>query len=224
MDLNAIAPNTTSAAERSRTTLANDFDNFLTLLTTQLTQQDPLDPLDSNEFVAQLVSFTGVEQAINSNANLETLIGLMRSGQSVAAVGYLGTTIEAEGDTAPLRGGEASYAYSLPRDVAATGIVIVNDRGEAVYSGTGETAAGEHTFVWNGRNANGVPQPDGEYTIRVTARDGQDADVPATTTVSGRVTGVETQGGEFTLIVGGVAVPLNHVISVTEGGAPRPPS
>ena len=224
MELNPVATNTTSAVERSRTSLAEDFDNFLTLLTAQLTNQDPLDPLDSNEFVAQLVSFTGVEQAINSNANLETLIELMRSGQSVAAVGYLGTTIEAEGDIALLRDGEASYVYSLPRDVAATGLVIINDRGEAVYSGTGETAAGEHTFVWNGRNNNGSPQPEGEYKIRVTARDGQDADVPVTTTISGRVTGVETQGGEFLLIVGGVAVPLERVISVTEGGAPRPPS
>ncbi len=40
--------------------LANDFDSFLTLLTTQLQNQDPLEPMDSKEFTSQLVQFTSV--------------------------------------------------------------------------------------------------------------------------------------------------------------------
>ena len=89
MEINPVIPAPVSAAERSRTTLAADFDNFLTLLTTQLQHQDPLDPLDSNEFVAQLVSFTGVEQAVKSNANLEALINLFKLSQSASAIEYL---------------------------------------------------------------------------------------------------------------------------------------
>ena len=220
MDIIPIVSAATSAAERSRATLAINFDNFLTLLTTQLSQQDPLDPLDSNEFVAQLVSFTGVEQAINTNANIEKLIDLIKVVQSASAVGYLGTTIEAKGDTAMLADGEATYVYSLPETVATTSIVITNDQGEVVYVGEGETAAGEHSFVWNGRNNAGLPQPDGTYRISLSARDAEDNVVPVTTKISGRVTGVESAEGGLVLVVNGATVPFDHVISVTEGGAP----
>ena len=54
--------------------LAETFDNFLTLLTTQLQNQDPLSPLDTNEFTQQLVQFTGVEQALKTNDKLDDLI------------------------------------------------------------------------------------------------------------------------------------------------------
>jgi flagellar basal-body rod modification protein FlgD len=38
--------------------LAETFDTFLTLLTTQLQHQDPLDPMDTNEFTSQLAEFS----------------------------------------------------------------------------------------------------------------------------------------------------------------------
>ena len=38
-------------------TLAGNFQTFLTLLTTQLQNQNPLDPLDTNQFTQQLVQF-----------------------------------------------------------------------------------------------------------------------------------------------------------------------
>ena len=41
-----------SASNAGRTRLAENFDTFLSLLTTQLRNQDPLSPLDSNEFTA----------------------------------------------------------------------------------------------------------------------------------------------------------------------------
>ena len=44
--------------------LAETFDDFLLLLTTQLQNQDPLEPLDPNQFTEQLVQFSGVEQSI----------------------------------------------------------------------------------------------------------------------------------------------------------------
>ena len=50
-------------ATTAQKSLANNFDDFLTLLTTQLTNQDPLNPTDTTEFTNQLVNFTNVEQA-----------------------------------------------------------------------------------------------------------------------------------------------------------------
>src|SRR3546814_17180723 len=64
-----------SSSITSGASLAETFDTFLTLLTTQLQHQDPLNPMDTNEFTSQLVEFTGVEQAISTNQKLAALIG-----------------------------------------------------------------------------------------------------------------------------------------------------
>ena len=54
-------------SSKDRLAIADNFDTFLTLLTTQLRHQNPLDPLDTNDFTAQLVQFTQVEQTIKQN-------------------------------------------------------------------------------------------------------------------------------------------------------------
>ena len=71
MEISA-ASGTRATAGQSQTKLAEDFDQFLKLLTTQLQYQDPLDPMDSGEFTNQLVSFSQVEQSISTNKNLKT--------------------------------------------------------------------------------------------------------------------------------------------------------
>ena len=55
-------------------TLAGNFQTFLTLLTTQLQNQNPLDPLDTNQFTQQLVQFAGVEQQLKTNDQLTSLV------------------------------------------------------------------------------------------------------------------------------------------------------
>ena len=73
--------------------LADDFQQFLTLLTTQLQNQDPLSPMDSTEFTNQLVQFAQVEQSINSNQKLDDLVALQLSSISSVALGYVGMDI-----------------------------------------------------------------------------------------------------------------------------------
>ena len=55
------------ASATGRARLAENFDTFLTLLTTQLQNQDPLSPVDSNEFTGQLTQMAGVEQQLLTN-------------------------------------------------------------------------------------------------------------------------------------------------------------
>jgi flagellar basal-body rod modification protein FlgD len=54
-------------ASEKTTGIADNFQTFLTLLTTQLQHQNPLDPLDTNQFTQQLVQFAGIEQQLKSN-------------------------------------------------------------------------------------------------------------------------------------------------------------
>src|SRR5215471_6120959 len=89
--------------------LAGHFDTFLQLLTTQLQNQNPLDPLDTNQFTEQLVEFASVEQQINENTNLQTLISMQQTSEATSALQLVGSTVTVGGNTAAL-----SNATSTP--------------------------------------------------------------------------------------------------------------
>src|SRR6202000_1113013 len=93
--------------------LSGNFSTFLTLLTTQLKNQDPLSPMDSNEFTQQLVEFRQVEQQINTNTTLQTLITQGQSQGSAVATSYLGKQVTITNGEAPLTNGTATWNYNL---------------------------------------------------------------------------------------------------------------
>lgn len=67
---------TTSSGSTSATSSVGDLDYnaFLKLLIAQLKYQDPTNPTDSTQFVAQLASFSQVEQTITTNSKLDSLL------------------------------------------------------------------------------------------------------------------------------------------------------
>ena len=108
-----------SLSSTTGATLAGNFQTFLTLLTTQLQNQNPLSPLDTNQFTQQLVEFAGVQQQLNTNDSLATLVSLQQTTQSTQALGFVGKTAVVAGDTALLTNGKASWltAMSIVRAV-----------------------------------------------------------------------------------------------------------
>src|SRR3546814_8767007 len=92
-----------SKSDSSFSKLTGDLNNFLTLLTTQLQFQDPMSPLDTHEFTNPLVLFSGVEQQIQQNQNLEQIITLQKNGVALGAVDYIGTETKASGRTTMLQ-------------------------------------------------------------------------------------------------------------------------
>src|SRR6266699_6639243 len=107
--LSAVSAAAPSTATKAKTTLGSNLDTFLTLLTTQLKNQDPTSPMDTNQFTQQLVEFSGVEQQINTNENLQALITLQTSSEAIAALPMVGKTIQYNESTAPLSNGQASF-------------------------------------------------------------------------------------------------------------------
>src|SRR3954466_8260244 len=102
-----------SAAASAQKQLAGNFDTFLTLLTTQLKNQDPTSPMDSNQFTQQLVEFSQVEQQIDANTNLKTLISQGTSQAGTFATSYLGKRVSVTNGQASLSSGAASWTYDL---------------------------------------------------------------------------------------------------------------
>src|SRR6202795_771374 len=83
----------TAMGSTANTQLAGNFTEFLQLLTTQLQNQDPTSPLDPNQFTQELVQFASVEQQINTNTSLTTMIALQQTQQAASALTFLGATV-----------------------------------------------------------------------------------------------------------------------------------
>ena len=114
-------------ATTADSTLAGNFQTFLTLLTTQLQNQNPLDPLDTNQFTQQLVQFAGVEQQLKTNDQLTSLVSLQQTAQATQALGFVGKTAVVDGATTRLTNGAASWTLGVEQN-SNVAITIANSR------------------------------------------------------------------------------------------------
>lgn len=223
--ISGLTASTTSAAaggsSASVTGLADNFDTFLTLLTTQLQNQDPLSPLESNEFTQQLVQFSQVEQSIATNTNLEKVLGLLGSNNVASNVAYIGKDVMVAGGSNGLADGKANWRYTVPAGATEVSLTIEDSSGKLVYAGSGEVATGGHTFEWDGKDNGGEQLQDGGYVLKVSAVDGNGEVLPTDVAALGRVTGVQTGDNGTELLIGGIAVSTDDVLQVTEP-APEP--
>lgn len=182
----AITSATTATPGADQETLAKNFSQFLTLLTTQLKHQNPLEPLDTNQFTQQLVQFAQVEQQLKQNDQLATLVALQKTAQSTAALGFVGQTVVVDGSTASLANGQANWSLNVPKPATVT-VNIKNSTGQNVFSGSYSMLAGVNDFTWDGKSANGVTWPAGNYTMTVTAKDASGQTISVPTEVEGVV-------------------------------------
>jgi flagellar basal-body rod modification protein FlgD len=211
----------TASSPTSMQQIAGNFNEFLQLLTTQLQNQDPLDPMDTNSFTQELVEFSSVEQQVDMNTNMQTLISLQQTSTDVSALQLVGSTVTVSGSSATLSNAtNTPAAWSLNSPSAATAnITITNSSGQTVYSGTTPLNAGTQTYTWNGQGTNGTTWPDGNYTIAISAAGANGQSVPVSTQVQGVVTAVNTSASPPTLTVAGQTVPLSSIQSVSSSAS-----
>ncbi|MEX0969304.1 MAG: flagellar hook capping FlgD N-terminal domain-containing protein [Paracoccaceae bacterium] len=144
--------------------VTGDFETFLKLLTTQMRNQDPLNPSDSTEFVAQLASFSAVEQQVQSNAKLDSLVAAF-SGRAASGLSeWIGQQVR--------HAGKADYA-DRPLDVQVA-IDARADRAVMVV----RNASGDEVqrlpvglendiAIWTGMRADGTQAPAGRYSFEI---------------------------------------------------------
>ena len=195
--------------------LSSNFSTFLTLLTTQLKNQDPTAPMDSNQFTQQLVQFSQVEQQINTNTNLKTLISQGTSQAGTFASAYLGKKVSVTNGTGSLTGGQANWTYNLGTDASSTALSVTDANGNVVYTTAGETASGNHTFTWNGKDSNGNQLADGTYKLTVTGNTSDGTAVTTSVASAGAVTQIDMTSSPPKLIVGNMEVQMADIAAVT---------
>jgi flagellar basal-body rod modification protein FlgD len=202
--------------------IAGNFQSFLTLLTTQLQNQNPLDPLDTNQFTQQLVEFAGVQQQLNTNDSLATLVTLQQTAQSTTALGFVGKNAVVSGSTAVLppstatTSGSAIWDLSVAQD-STVNISIASSTGQTVFTGTFSVSKGDNQpFIWNGEATDGTPQPAGNYTLTATAAGPNGSTVGVTTGVQGVISSVDLTQSPPLLTINGQTFTVAQIQAIVD--------
>lgn len=204
-----------------------DKDSFLLLLVTQFKHQDPLNPMEDREFIAQLATFSSLEQQMNTNATMEKMYTLEQQQQTISAVTYIGKNVSARGYGVSVdEKGNISRIQFSTSDAMTRGYANIYDASGNLVNTVqlGAYAPGVHDFTeWDGRNSEGGPVGAGVYTVNFAAFDAAGQQIPLDTSVSGLVTGVmKYQGEQILNLSDGRMVALSNVREVQAPTAEKP--
>lgn len=180
-----------------------DFQSFLQLLTAQLRNQDPLSPLQSTEFVAQLASFSTVEQLVKANARLDAIAGGASNHlQTLSA--WIGLEAGVAGAPAAFDGAPVEFRLTPNRGADRVEVVISDSRGDEAARFLGANSS--ESQYWDGSTPNGAAAP-GLYTIEAAYFSGGREIERAGVATFSRIVEVSSSRGETTIgMASGVAI------------------
>jgi flagellar basal-body rod modification protein FlgD len=204
---------TNSTVNSGQIQLNSDYNTFLQLLTTQLKNQDPLSPMDTNQFTQQLVAMNGVQQQLQTNALLQTLVNA--SSGAGPAVNLIGKQVQATSPTVGFNGGQANWQYELDGNAAAATLSITDAANNVVWSQAApDLGAGQHPFTWDGSTLSGGKVTSGTFTLHVKANDSNLQALGTNVLVQGVVTGVSSTAQGTQLNLGSTSVNYTNVTQV----------
>ncbi len=212
---NVNTTNTTNSTVNSgQANLNSDYTTFLSLLTAQLKNQDPLSPMDTNSFTQQLVEMNGVQQQLQTNSLLQTLVN--QTSGSGPAVNLIGKQIQAASPTIAFSGGQANWTYELGGNAASATLTITDAANKVVWSGQApDLGQGQHAFSWDGTTNTGGKVTSGSYTLSVQANDSSLQGINTNVYVQGVVTGVQSSSSGTLLNIGnGTTVNYTNVTQI----------
>ncbi|PBC04501.1 flagellar hook assembly protein FlgD [Mesorhizobium sp. WSM3860] len=126
VDMTTTIPVGATQASQQTSKTAVDYQSFLKLLIAEMKNQDPTKPMDSTEYVAQLATFSQVEQSVQTNSKLDQIMQSSALSQADALIGRSITS--ADGKTT---GNVASVK------LASSGLIAVLQDGTEVPVGAG---------------------------------------------------------------------------------------
>jgi len=74
-----------------------DYNQFLQLLIAQMKNQDPTSPTDMSQYMSQFAQMSSVEQAIQTNTKLDTLLSSSALSQAENLIGRTASFTDTEG-------------------------------------------------------------------------------------------------------------------------------
>jgi flagellar basal-body rod modification protein FlgD len=116
-----------------------DKEMFMKILVAQMANQDPLNPQDPSQYVSQLAEFSGLEQMMNINSNMEILLAFGNANLINSALGMatslIGKEVEISNENSGKEGSEnENYVGEVQSTYIKDGIIYLdvklNDTGE----------------------------------------------------------------------------------------------
>ena len=203
-----------STANSALSSLAKNYTTFLTLLTTQLQHQDPSSPMSTDSFTTQLAQFTGVEQQVETNEKLSSLISLNESSQLNTASDLVGQTATATTTSLPLQNGSASLSFTGTSGESVA-IAVANAAGTIVKNDVVTASSGTNTWTWDGKDNSGNTLANGAYNVAVKTIDSARTTSDVTFTVNGTITAVTKGDSDMNVEMGSVTVPMTNVSNIS---------
>lgn len=143
---------------------SSDFKTFLTLLTAQMRNQDPLKPMDSTEFVAQLASFSSVEQQVETNSKLGELLAKFTNNPANGLSEWLGKEVRREGST-EFDGRPVDINVDIQPSADSARLVVRDENAAIIYSQQLDPNA--EVAKWDGSSQGNEVAPAGRYSFAV---------------------------------------------------------
>jgi flagellar basal-body rod modification protein FlgD len=197
--LESVSAANQSTSNTSLSQLGDDYNKFLTLLTAQISNQDPLAPVDSTQFVAQLAQLSQVEQAVQTNSQLETLTNQIAGLMNLGGTDLLGREVSVSSNVLELENGSINSNYTVGVGAIEVSARITDPLGRIVRTMTGLSPnPGQETPLdWDGTDDQGNPMLDGKYTVEIVALDSSGAQLPFEVSRDAVVEQVLFQEGEI---------------------------
>jgi flagellar basal-body rod modification protein FlgD len=193
--------------------LTSNMNDFLKLLMTQLQNQDPTTPMDTSQFTTQLVQFASVEQQVNINTGVQSLIQLAQSNNVLQSSALIGKTVTASTSQISLQNRTGNIQFGTPA-AEPVAITVTDSTGATIAQASLTSVAGQNTWTWDGRDSSGQQRPDGSYTVTMNggAAGGTPSAIPFT--VTGTASGVIVQNNIEQVQLGQLTLPVSAIRSV----------
>lgn len=208
--------------------LTNDFESFLQLFLTQLQNQDPSEPLDTNQMTDQIVQFTQVEQQINTNTKLDTMIASAKASSVSNALSFVDKFVEFESKQINFNGAGSSseFAYKLAAPAQNVSIQITDSTGKLIRSveNLDATVGKKNSVIWDGTDDAGNHVAAGTYNVKITAKNAEDENVALTQYVTDYVTSVDLNGNDVNLNFGNLSIDSNSVLAIKSAALYQAPA
>ncbi len=191
-----------------------DKNAFMKLFLAQLKNQDPTNPMKSHQLAAELAQFTSLEKLTNINTAIDSMSKKNDENSRFDALALIGKGISGDSSNIDRMSMTGKNEIQFQLLAPATHVVfsIQNSSGQEVKKLVAKNLkSGPNKILWNGLLDSGVPAPEGQYHVVITAENGAGQKVGVQTSFRGVVSGVNFTPNGPILMMGNQAVKLKNV-------------
>ncbi len=151
------------------------------------------------------------------NENIEGLASTSQNQQQLSALGLIGREVTVDTGAFQLGDSDVTLGYQLDAQADRVELHVQDSRGNSLaVIKPADMTAGSHFVSWDGTNSNGVPIAQGDYTLSVLALDSKEEGINSQPLIKGRVTGVDLDDSQSTLVTNCGSYSLSTVKSIRE--------